>query len=100
MDIGMIHYYVLDIAHYKIDTQYLTVDQRGLYIELCHYYLTKGPVPFDLSEICKVILPSIRPCRSIPQITAVLEKTFEKSKTGYINRRYQSVSNKTKTANK
>jgi uncharacterized protein YdaU (DUF1376 family) len=94
------HFYQFDIAHYIKDTQYLTLEQRGIYLELCHFYLQRGPIPLDLTDICKTIFPTIRPCRAIPKIMPVLDLTFEKSQEGYISTRYRSVSNKTKNNTK
>jgi uncharacterized protein YdaU (DUF1376 family) len=94
----MIHFYVTDIAHWDHDTKYLTFEQKGIYIELCHYYLSSmcSPIPTDLSRVAKSIAPSIVPCRSKLKIQEVLDKTFVITEDGYISQRLLSVLKKSK----
>jgi uncharacterized protein YdaU (DUF1376 family) len=89
----MIHFYILDLAHYERDTKYLTDEQRGIHIKLCHHYLSKYciPIPLDIHPICKIICPTIKPFRSKPKIQSVLDETFTKTEEGYVNERYRKI---------
>jgi uncharacterized protein YdaU (DUF1376 family) len=98
----MIHFYAFDIAHWDHDTKNLTFEQKGIYIDLCHYYLSNlcDPLPIDLTPIAKKIAPSIGLYRSKPKIQCVLDEMFIKTNDGYINTRLQSVLKKVKNNTK
>lgn len=94
----MLHFYILDIAHWDHDTKYLTFEQIGLYITIGHYYLSTRcyPLPLDISQLPKIIAPSIKPSRAKPKIQEVLDKTFVKTEEGYINQRFINALKKAK----
>jgi uncharacterized protein YdaU (DUF1376 family) len=89
----MLDFYKFDIAQYERETKLLTIEQRGIYIELCNYYFSTYafPIPFDLSPLCKIIYPSIKPYRASPKIQEVLDTTFIKTMEGYIHPRLQKI---------
>lgn len=98
----MIQFYKFDIATYERETKFLTMEERGIHIQLCHYYLStyEAPIPIDISILCKQICPTVKPSRAKPKILAVLDKTFILTAHGYTNKRLQNISKNIKNYTK
>ena len=84
----LMHYYSLNIADYRKDTQHLTPLEHYVYRELIDwYYLDEAPIP----KITKLVLRRLRLVSENNQdLQNVLEEFFEEGEEGWVHHRIET----------
>ena len=89
------HYFEYNIKDYRADAFQLTLIQHGAYKQLIdQYYLNESPLALDLEVLFYDLL--IRGEDEKKAIVFVLEKFFDKTESGYVHKRCDSVIEKYK----
>ena len=89
------HYFEYNIKDYRADAFQLTLIQHGAYKQLMdQYYLNESPLALDLEGLFYDLL--IRGEDEKKAIVFILEKFFDKTESGYVHKRCDSVIEKYK----
>ena len=89
------HYFEYNIKDYRADAFQLTLIQHGAYKQLIdQYYLNESPLALDLEVLFYDLL--IRGEDEKKAIVFILEKFFDKTESGYVHKRCDSVIEKYK----
>ena len=80
------NYYPFHIGDYLSATRHLSWEEDAAYRRLLDtYYTTEKPLPIELRAVCRLVLATSDSQREAVRV--VLEEFFEKSDSGWVNRR-------------
>lgn len=83
-------FYKLDLAEHIKNTHFLSYQEEGLYMRLCHIHFETGqPLPKDVNYLCSLVCKR-KSTHDRKKVEDVLKKTFVEVENGYVNLEYSA----------